>query len=162
MDSKEHYNQVIFLETIKTGKTPKRSGLGYRLYLLAGFTDPLYATVKKNVYVSKYTFEDYTKVSINGLANRMEYYKSFFNRHNTNNFNKNLHSNEMQQIFQKYIGDHIIVSDRTNYISVYYKPNVVINWGQLDEDLLKKYPNNCKINKLGFVYYKQPKKYFQN
>ena len=157
MDSKEKYNQIIFLETIKTGKMPKRSGLGYRLYLLAGFTRPIMATCKKNIKIKKYNFDQLNYVSIEGLTNRIEFYTGVVYDvvlHNQNSISKDLMSPQMETVFRKYLGLHRIVKNGPNTY-VYYKPNVVINWGELDDHLQKMHPTKCRIDKRGFVYYKQ-------
>ena len=45
------YKKKLFLETIKNGKTPRRSGLGTRLYNLAGYTDSIYCNIESNMPV---------------------------------------------------------------------------------------------------------------
>lgn len=150
MDSKEKYNQIIFLETIKTGRTPKRSGLGARLFLLGGFTKPILCTNRKNI-ANKHLFN-----VKRGLTTRLEYYKSswgYFGGSDVNKTSTNLQSDKMKEVFNKYLGDHII-HPWGPYIHVYYNPNTPINWGQLDADLVSMYPNKCRIDKRGFVYFK--------
>jgi len=147
MDSKEKYNQVVFLETIKTGRAPKRSGLGCRLYLLGGFTEGILCNNKKNVKLRK-------KDSIHNLAgytNRLEFFKNAWHLNGNRGVDR-LMSNSMKNVFTKYLGSHHIAIGGA-YVFVYYKPDVEINWGQLDEDLKAMYPTKCRIDKRGFIYY---------
>ena len=150
MDSKEKYNQVVFLETIKTGRAPKRSGLGSRLYLLAGFTGPILCNSKKNVQPNKKIRD--SKVS--EYTSRLEFYKNIWTPMGIHGkVVENLMSNNMKNVLTKYLGSHYLVNGSA-YFYVYYKPDVVINWGQLDEDLRIMYPTKCRIDKRGFIYYK--------
>jgi hypothetical protein len=152
MDCKERYNQTVFLETIKMGREPKRSGLGYRLYLLAGFTTAITSISKKNIKLKKYNFYKLEKVSVNKTTNRIEFYRHFYDPFSTN-LVLDLKSEQMQKTLKKYLGTYLL-EFRGAYAYVYYKPDVVINWGELDEDLKNKYPTKCRIDKRGFVYYK--------
>jgi hypothetical protein len=153
MDSKERYNQTVFLETIKTGKMPKRSGLGARLYLLGGFTKVVSSTLKKNIKLKKYNIEKLRHVSIDGFTNRIEFCRGWYDPHNNSTISYNLKSDKMDRVFTKYLGTYFFETYQS-YSYVYFKPDVVINWGELDDDLMKMYPNKCRVDKRGFVYYK--------
>jgi len=153
MDCKDQYNKTLFLETIKTGRTPKRSGLGTRLYLLAGFTNIVYTTCKRNLKVKNYNSSKLQHVSVNGLTNRIEFSRNFYNPYYKHDVVSNLKSAKMHGVLERFLGEYYFET-RIAYAFVYFKPDVEINWGELDHDLRIKYPNKTRVDKRGFVYYK--------
>jgi len=157
MDYKEKYNQTLFLETIKTGKTPKRSGLGTRLMLLAGVTNPVLSTLKKNIKKPlkgnelEYVFGETTKL------NRIEFYKNTFVYGGTYRIQNDIIGDAAKAVFYKYLGRHLIKSNGA-YVFVFFSNDIEINWGDLDEALKLKYPKSHRIDKRGFVYFDYKKK----
>lgn len=147
----EKYQQTLFLETIRTGKTPKRSGLGNRLTLLAGYTSAMLCTLKSNIKLPAGHIAEKL-----GKTNKLEYFKRSWCFRNSKEIyaTEQLLSLKMKNTFTKYLGENI-VQVGVSYINVFYKNDAVIDWGLLDEDLKKMYPNNCRIDKRGFVYYKK-------
>jgi len=148
MDSKieEKYTKTLFLETIKTGKTPKRSGLGNRLYILGGNTAQILTTLQRNLNPPtqlKHQPE---------FSNRISFYINSWN-YSSRTVVDYLYSQDMTNVFRKYLGDYHI-SRNYAYVFVYFKHDCIISWALLDEELKLKYPHNHRINKYGFVYHK--------
>jgi hypothetical protein len=144
----DQYNKNVFLESIKTGKTPKRAGLGTRLYLLGGFDRiHLPCHVERN---ANPPFE--INIDLPHLTNRLCYRINIWNS-NPNEIVYDLYSNKMRQIYTKYLGEHHVTRNWC-FVFVHYNPSIEINWGVLDHDLKEMYPKNHRIDKRGFVYHK--------
>jgi hypothetical protein len=137
----EKYNQTVFLETIKTGKIPKRSGLGGRIFLLAGIKTIISSTCFKNVK---------PRYLHSLLTNKIVIYKNYSSGYKL--VEQITHPN-VKSIITKYLGYHVI-EYKPNTIEIFYDKDVIPNWALLDNDLKIMYPRNCRIDKRGFVYYK--------
>jgi hypothetical protein len=64
-----------------------------------------------------------------------------------------LFSNNMKNVFEKYLKDYTLIR-HWNYIFVYFDPKNTPSWAILDNDLKNMYPNNHRVDKRGFIYYK--------
>jgi len=142
------YKKKLFLETIKNGKTPRRSGLGSRLYLLAGFTGHIPCTMEPVYHKTFPAFKRH-------LTKVLRYPKTTYTWGKPRSWDlyKDLETPQMQNVFKKYLKDYYISSRATGYY-VYFDPRVTESWGVLDADLLKVHPNKCKISNKGFIYFK--------
>jgi tRNA G10 N-methylase Trm11 len=140
------YKKRLFLETIKNGRTPKRSGLGLRLYHLAGFTDNIYCTVEPIKKLKRWDLKSHLTKAL--------YYSIFTHDSIRNKIKTNLESDKMLRVFQKYLKDF----DTRFYsfrFSVSYDPTKVACWSELDNDLKLMYPKNHIVNDVGFIYYRK-------
>lgn len=145
----QEYKKKLFLETIKTGKTPKRSGLGTRLFHLAGFTDNIACTVEPTNNTARMFNEHkhFTKCL------RFSVLEGFAAFNNQKCYRDKLQSAAMHIAFKKYLKEFRVI--RTSiYYMVYFDPRQVADWAILDADLLALYPKRCRIDKRGFVYLK--------
>lgn len=141
------YKKKLFLETIKNGKTPRRSGLGSRLYNLAGYTDSIYCNIESNMPVKYFqTKPNLTKV--------LCYNRNSYNGSNMINLAPKLTSDKMVQVFEKYLKEYYI-HRHWNYIMVLFDPSKVACWSIMDNDLKLMYPKNHMVNKHGFVFYRK-------
>lgn len=145
----EVYRKRLFLQTIKNGKTPKRSGLGTRLYHLAGFKDFVHCNIESIIN------NKYVKIAHPNL-NRVLHYSTYQPFGSTlNKIQINLASDEMHRTFQKYLKHFVIVARWGTQVLVYFDSEKVSSWAVLDEDLKSVHPKNYKVSKNGFVYYKK-------
>ena len=147
-DIEDIYKKNQFIHAIKNdGKLPTRSGLGSRLYLLAGYTRYRpYCTMEScNPPV---TGDPLDHTFIKRLAYSRHVYK--FGKEEIDN---HIFSKSMRDTFQKYLKDYAIVG-HWNYIFVYFDPNNIPSWAILDNDLKTMYPDNYRVDKKGFVFYK--------
>jgi hypothetical protein len=146
-DLEENYKKNAFIHAIKTGKVPARSGLGSRLYLLAGFSHDRvpYCTLENCDFPKEYP--DKTN-----LTKRLAYNRYVYSIKESS-FDDAISSKDMRNVFDKYLKDYEIIH-HWNYIFVYFDPTNMPSWAVLDNDLKLKYPNNHRVDKRGFVYYK--------
>lgn len=142
----DDYKKKQFIHALKTGKVPLRSGLGSRLYLLAGFN-------KSRPYCTLENCNPPLSENPDGIffTKRLCYNKNVYTIPNIVN---NLCSKEMLDTFEKYLKNYTIVNHWA-YIFVYFDPKNMPSWAVLDEDLKNKYPSNFKFDKRGFVQYKE-------
>jgi hypothetical protein len=146
-DLENEYKKKQFIHAIKTGKIPTRSGLGTRLYLLAGYTkNRPYCTLEncEPPLLEHPKKEHFTK--------RLCYSKHVYSMEN-GEIEKHLHSKDMINVFDKYLKNYEIVRHWA-YVFVYFDPKNSPSWAILDEDLKNKYPNNYIVDKRGFIQYK--------
>jgi len=143
----ETYKKNQFIEAIKNGKIPTRSGLGSRLYLLAGYTrNRPYCTLEtcNSPLVEHPDRESFTK--------RLSYSRHVYNMSN-GTIDDHIFSKQMRNVLEKYLKQYALVH-HWNYIFIYFDPKNTPSWAILDNDLKNMYPENHKIDKRGFVYYK--------
>ena len=140
------YKKRLFLEIIKTGKTLKRSGLGLRLYHLAGFTDNnMYCEISSHISIKI----PYLNLSLTKVLK--------FSKHNFNHkgqLTDKIMGQNMRKVFDKYLKDYYIYN-HWSHVKVFFDPKKVACWSVLDNDLKLMYPNNHYVNKYGFIYYRK-------
>jgi len=147
-DIEEAYKKNQFIHAIKNdGKIPTRAGLGTRLYLLAGYTrNRPYCTLEKcDAPLSEHP----DKESFN---RRLCYSRQVYNM-TSGVIDDHLFSNNMKNVFEKYLKDYALIR-HWNYIFVYFDHKNTPSWAMLDNDLKLMYPNNHRVDKRGFIYYK--------
>jgi hypothetical protein len=150
MDSEieEIYKKNQFIHAIKNnGKVPNRSGLGGRLYLLAGYTQHrVYCTMEScNTPITGHLLD-------NTFTKRLSYSRYIYNLEK-GTIDDHIHSKQMRDTFQKYLKEYVIVN-HWNYIFVYFDPKNSPSWALMDNDLKSMYPYNYRVDKKGFVFYK--------
>lgn len=142
------YKKNQFIHAIKNnGKVPTRSGLGGRLYLLAGYTQHrVYCTMESCNAPLTGNPLDYK------FTKRLAYSRYIYNI-KQGTIDDHINSKQMRDTFEKYLKEYEIVN-HWNYIFVYFDPNNLPSWALMDNDLKIKYPNNYRVDKKGFVFYK--------
>jgi len=138
----DNYKHQLFLETIKNGKTPSRSGLGQRIAILAGHTHIIYSGLQRNVHPTPSGFSEYTNV--------LNFY---IGNNNPQKIEALFKSDSFKDALTKYLG-HNIFHKEFYTLRVFFHKDVVPDWAIMDNDLKTMYPKKCKVDKRGFVYYK--------
>lgn len=147
-DIEDIYKKNQFIHAIKNnGKIPTRSGLGARLYLLAGYSQHRpYCTMEN-------CDPPITGHALDHTFTKRLCYNRYIYKFEKGEIENHIFSNQMKDTFQKYLKEYSIYS-HWNYIFVYFDPNNLPSWALLDNDLKRMYPNNYRVDKKGFVYYK--------